>query len=374
MRRILFLTVAALLATSCVTVEDLTRGPEQTPYPTVVVRSVGAFLTALAPAASPVPTDTRLPTLAPTVFPTNTPGPTATQRPQATPPPVTEPAPTSKAAVLPQYTVLLEDIYDVPIKTQVVLDVLVSGEISDFGLRALLSQLYSSTKARTGFTYHDSPTIVFIYLFTSRDRAQSGMRQWIAMLAKGYDDAVPTITVDERQIAQLGAEPVERFGLSEEQREEIWREIIRADHRAIEEAERRYPYPYHEHLEVGSTYRLSKGFNLMPEIHSSDPIASLDKVRSIPAGATVLVLDVASEEDPPWYHVQVGGVGEGWINSAAMYSSFEQESQQRLLEQIELEANLIDEYEDELAQKHGLTREQLHEILLEGTIEGWPFP
>lgn len=145
--------------------------------------------------------------------------------------------------VLPTYSVLDEDIYDVPVKTQVTLNILVSGEISEPGLRALLNQLYSSTKARRGFKYHDSPTNIYIYAFTTKERAESGMGQWIAMLQKSYDDIKPTISINERQITQLGAKPEEKFGLSEAKRKQIWSEIVKAEDRATREVEQKYPLP-----------------------------------------------------------------------------------------------------------------------------------
>lgn len=193
-----------------------------------------------------------------------------------------------KKPALPEYTILNEDVYDAPIKTQVEVNVLVSGEISEAGLKTVLSQLHSSTKARKGFKYHDSPTNIYIYAFTSKERAASGMGQWIAMLQEGPGDPKPTISINERQIAQLGAEPEERFGLSEEKRKQIWKELVLMEDRAMEETIQRYP--------------------------------------------------------------------------------------QDIKKQAEMENRLIDEYKDKLAEEHGLTREQLDEISVEGVEKDWPFP
>lgn len=143
---------------------------------------------------------------------------------------------------LPTYSVLDEDIYDTAIKTQVVLNILVSGEISEPGLRALLDMLYSSIRARGGFKYYNPPTNVFIYAFTSKERAESGWL-WVAMLQKIYDDVKPTISINERQIAQLGAKPEEKFGLSEAKRKQIWRELIEAERLATRIADRTHPLP-----------------------------------------------------------------------------------------------------------------------------------
>ena len=212
-------------------------------------------------------------------------------------------APEQEKVVMPEYTILDEDVYDAPVKTQVVLNILVSGEISEPGLGALLNQLYSSIATRRGFKYHDSPTNIYIYAYTSKERAESGMGLWIAMLAKSYDDVKPTISINERQIALLDAKPEQKFGLSEAQRQQIWKEIVQAEDRAHREAEQEFPLP--------------------------DP--------SKP----------------------------GYSSSVFM---------EQLEKQIELEETLGEKYKNELAEKYGLTRDQLDAIGTEGVIKDWPFP
>lgn len=148
----------------------------------------------------------------------------------------------AEKVVMPKYIILNEDIYDVPAKTQVVLEVLVSGKISEPGLIALLEKLYTSTKAKRGFKYHNSPTNIYIYAFTSRERFESEMGQWIGMVdwVKDYDTK-PNISISKRQIAHLGDKPEERFGLSEAQRIQIWKEYVKTEDRSTEEAEKKYP-------------------------------------------------------------------------------------------------------------------------------------
>jgi len=143
---------------------------------------------------------------------------------------------------MPEYSVLNEDVYDIPLKTQVELNILVSGEISGTGLKALLEKLYSSTKAKKGFKYHDSPTNIYIYAFTSKEGAESGMGQWIAMLQESPGDLRPRISINKRQIARLSAEPEERFGLSEAKRIEIWKEYVLAEDEAWQKAEEKYSF------------------------------------------------------------------------------------------------------------------------------------
>jgi len=137
--------------------------------------------------------------------------------------------------------VLDEDVYDAPVKTQVRLEILVSGQVSKPALETLLRSLYSSTRQRRGFKFHESPTHIFIYAYTSRDHAESGMGQWIAMLSRKGENAEPEIDMNDRQLSQVGARPEERFGLSEAKRKQIFSEIVKAEDRAEKEAEAKYP-------------------------------------------------------------------------------------------------------------------------------------
>jgi hypothetical protein len=142
-----------------------------------------------------------------------------------------------------RYTVLDREVYDAPVKTQVTLKLLVSGNITEKGLEELLIRLYSEIKKETGFEYRKNPNNIDIYAFTSKERAESGMAQWIGMLLKNVPDEEPEIRMNDRQFAHLKAAPEEKFGLSEEKRKEIWDEIVKAEDRANKEAEERYPLP-----------------------------------------------------------------------------------------------------------------------------------
>ncbi|MBA7667127.1 hypothetical protein ES703_75212 [subsurface metagenome] len=281
--------------------------------------------------------------------------------------------------VMPNYKVLDQDIYDAPVKAQIVLNVLVWGEISETGLRALLNTLYSSAKAKRGFKYHKSPTNIYIYAFTSKERAESGMGQWVAMLALSYGDAKPSISINNRQIAQLGAKPEEKFGLSEVTRKQIWSEIVKAEDRATKEAEERYPFSPSQSLRAGQTFRLTKETPLMPELEPADPMEAIGRMRKLPPRTTIKVLKVAIKRQTPWYFVEARSssrtlLGKGWINSIALIGQDQSAARKRIEEQIDLERKLNDKYKNELAKKYGLTLEQLKEIALEGVTKDWPFP
>ncbi len=140
------------------------------------------------------------------------------------------------------HSILKEDLYDVPIKTQVQLDVLISDTaITEQKVSDLLLYLYDKTKKRTGFEYHTNPTNIYIYAYTTKEKAEAGMAQWIGMVSKSYGNTRPQIEISEKQLLSLTLKPVNKFGLSESIRLEIWEKSIKIEDRAQKEADDKYP-------------------------------------------------------------------------------------------------------------------------------------
>ncbi len=145
-------------------------------------------------------------------------------------------------ATVIEHTIHNEDIYDAPIKTQITLEVIVNPEnLNELKIRDLLNYLYDKTKKRTGFQYHKNPTNIFIYVFTSKEKAESGMGQWIGMISKSYDETTPKISVSETQLNSLNEVEEEKWGLTHNQRLEVWDKIIRLEDKAQLEADKKYP-------------------------------------------------------------------------------------------------------------------------------------
>jgi hypothetical protein len=146
--------------------------------------------------------------------------------------------------LMPTYEVLDRRTYDVPINTQIELHAVVSGKLTELGLKQLLQKLYDEANGTRGFKYHEGkPTNVFIYLYTSRDHYKSGMGQWIAMLSKGGEGVPIDTEIRTDLIAELDKAPEVKQGLPESKRMEIFRAIVAAEDRADADAQRMYPVP-----------------------------------------------------------------------------------------------------------------------------------
>ena len=140
------------------------------------------------------------------------------------------------------YTVVDEKISDKPIKTQIEQHIVVSGVPTKAELEAEILKRYRAAAARRGFRYYNPATNIYIYVYGTVQQARAGQGLWIGMIAKGFSDKVePRVRINEQRLAALSQAPEERFGLSEQRREKVFREIAAAEDRATRDAMARVP-------------------------------------------------------------------------------------------------------------------------------------
>ncbi len=101
--------------------------------------------------------------------------------------------------------------------------------------------MYDKTSKRSGFKYHNHPTNICIYAYTSIDKAESGMGQWVGMISKSYNDKTPQIDISDRQLNAMAEVAKDRWGLTYKQRKEIWNKKILSQDKAQKEADKKYP-------------------------------------------------------------------------------------------------------------------------------------
>jgi hypothetical protein len=140
------------------------------------------------------------------------------------------------------HTILKDDVSETPGKAQVTENLLVHPDITEVDLRTLLERRYELASQRSGFRYHEHPTVVAIYAYPSREHAGSGMGQWVGMLLQTSSDSVPMIAIHPSVGKPSTKE--ERFGLTEVQRRDVYKRIVEAEDRGQVDAELKHPTDY----------------------------------------------------------------------------------------------------------------------------------
>jgi hypothetical protein len=136
------------------------------------------------------------------------------------------------------YQVWKEETHDTPLHTYVIMEILVSGDITRERLDALLRRLFRQIRERKDFEYHDQPGVQ-VAAYTSVGRAESAL--WIALLDADSTDIYPEVSFSESQLDLLKQAPETRLGFTEEQRMAVFYEIVKAEDQSWKEAMQRYP-------------------------------------------------------------------------------------------------------------------------------------
>ncbi|PQB07248.1 hypothetical protein BST83_08845 [Polaribacter filamentus] len=149
------------------------------------------------------------------------------------------------------YTILKNEISDTPLKTEILTDILLEKKesITENKLKILLKTLYDERKNRTGFTHHETPNTIAVYAYLTKEKANSGMGQWVAMISKTNmnDNSIPEFKINKIQLNSIAQKKESILGLSNKKRREIWKKIILAERYGSEMAHKIHP------IKAGST-------------------------------------------------------------------------------------------------------------------------
>jgi len=141
-----------------------------------------------------------------------------------------------------EHVIFDEEIYDAPIKTQVTLHVIITDDsVNKDKIGILLNALYSKVMKRSDFNYRTSPSSSFIYAYDSKEKAQSGMGQWLGMISKSHADTHSSVRFNDIQLSALNEVQETKWNLSYEQRQEIWKELVKSEDKSQNEADKKYP-------------------------------------------------------------------------------------------------------------------------------------
>jgi hypothetical protein len=142
-----------------------------------------------------------------------------------------------------KYEILENEVSDTPIKTQILTHVLLTEkkDLTENKLKELLNYLFQVNINKTGFEYHKNPNTVAVYLYASKEKADAGMGQWVAMISKMYSEKEPNFSLSKTQFNSLKEKKEKKWNLTYETRKKIWNRIIYAERNAQIEADKKIP-------------------------------------------------------------------------------------------------------------------------------------
>ncbi len=261
-------------------------------------------------------------------------------------------------------------------KSRIAMRIIVSEKHSKESLTRLLQQLSASIHARIAFQTGAPLHHLVIWSYISKTHVHS-KALWLANLQQ-EGDSEPAIHFNELQLQELRSPPEPRFGLSEEERKEVWQELKRLQAVATEQAAAQYPLDPSNFKEVEQRFHLSKKTTLiLAEPETPDPLADMKGAVSLIPKTVITLLHSLDQHGRLWHYVEALSPIEeptqtGWIDSLALANQVQlpdatyRDNVQALADELDFE------YKFQLAGKYRLSFRALDQILIEGVFKKWP--
>lgn len=137
---------------------------------------------------------------------------------------------------LPEYSVYKDEFSDEPWGARINQEFILKEETADEEqLRSLLTSLYDKAKSSSKSQYFEHPTSVYIYVYPSKDKADSGNGQWVGSITQNDEDGEePLIKINEKQLKLYTVVEQDKFGFSEEERQKIYKDITKVELQTID--------------------------------------------------------------------------------------------------------------------------------------------
>ena len=157
------------------------------------------------------------------------------------------------------YVLFREKVDDTRIKTQVMQHIVVTGIPSKNNLRSEIFRRFNLLKNRKGFRYRSVPTHIYIYVYGSREQAESGMGLWVGMLDWNTSyTAQPSVKFNEDFLSALSKPSEIKHGLSENERKKIFKKLATIEDRAFDKGNRRDEFIEKHKGQVTMKYNISR--------------------------------------------------------------------------------------------------------------------
>jgi len=282
-----------------------------------------------------------------------------------------------------QHKIHRREVSEIPIKTTLSLHVVLSEEWTKQDINELLDNLYES-EAETVITKSKISNFhIFIYLYSSEDRADANQGLWIAMLSKVGAEGEIYKSFDDEGIINMNTPEEIHFDLTELERREVWKKIVIAERNAVKKADESYPLDASTSEQIGQSYILEKQTPLVPSPEvgglAGQSEGVIEKAIPLPPKTQISVIQTRKNMTKNWYLVNARTnegdfIGKGWINGIALIGQTYMSSLGQLESHENLKHHLQDFFDKKISLEYELSQEQLHLIAVEGLTKKWPFP
>lgn len=187
------------------------------------------------------------------------------------------------------YQILKIEPFESDAKSQVkCIAYLTTDTISREILTESLLKIYSELKNYNGFKNYSAPSVIGIYLYTSKEMASNMEASWIAMLVKAPNDNQPKISFDDQKIEALKSHTSHEKSPDEVMLEKLneyfkkkntdlcslYKTLYDIEGATIKEADAKYPNYGAEHSQYQSKLYLQQQKQLFKKFGINDTLST----------------------------------------------------------------------------------------------------
>src|SRR5690606_21955060 len=188
---------------------------------------------------------------------------------------------------VPAYEIIDKKKNEKTRKTKNVVDVLYKDTIFNReDLKRVLLDVYEKNKNENEFQYHDKPTVLGVYIYTSKESATDDRSSWIGMLTKVPKDILPALTYNDFRME--GQKDLHSNETSEDEKDyqdllkyfqqrdidfcEFYKNIGKIEKESIDKADEKYPEFGIKHLDYSEELIQKERTKLSRQHHIHDSI------------------------------------------------------------------------------------------------------
>lgn len=176
----------------------------------------------------------------------------------------------------PTFSVVSNEVYDVPLKTQVERKIVISEKCSSEEIEKFLRNQYDVVRDMDGFQYHSHPTHVWVAAYHSLETAEGAPSRMLGRISAYGSDKSADLTLDKDLIAVAWNESESRFSLTTETRKAIYLKLSAIEEDVMKRADAKIPIIDTESLKRNSELQSRLTNELEAEILDEHEISKED--------------------------------------------------------------------------------------------------
>lgn len=288
--------------------------------------------------------------------------------------------------VLLNYEIIDERILEDSSNLDVLLRIVVSGQLSKPRLHGMFQRLFDQISSQIDFQPPNTIQHLVVLAYINRAHLHS-QELWLAKFEYNKEQP-PMVRFNDAHLELLQSGPFTRFGLEESDRKQIWQTFADSQQQITRDIQKNYPDRPSLFQLPDQIFHLRQPITLLFAVpETKNPNAELKGVTHLMPGDEIRFLHSIEFEGREWYFIEVESDQShdvdrlpdeapppkvtGWIDTLHLSKQEGAPSAQYLQKLENIKETRIFEAKVKLIRQYNITFKQFDEIMLEGILRNW---